>query len=223
MYYVIILLLLANPLWPQDVSGQSGETAEDKKAPDENAEPDEESAAEDGDERDLPTTPWALTLYGAFQSSENIGWTLLPPTDLEAGHGLIAGALSRRMMTILDRADVELEGQLVKHFGSGTGEINFTSIGRWIRFPWNDKLPTTIALGLGLSYATDIPAYELITHGNETGKFLTYVLFEGTLSHPNMRHWEFVYRIHHRSGFFGLFGGVTGASNAIGFGTKYRW
>jgi hypothetical protein len=37
---------------------------------------------------------------------------------------------------------------------------------------------------------------------------------------PDARHWSVITRIHHRSGAFGLFNGVTGGSNALAFGVR---
>ena len=220
---VFLFGLLAAPLCSQDRTASQTSSSEDAPAAFEGK---EEAEKEDAEAvqmaEDLPKTPWSLTLYGAFHTTEKVGWAFLPPTDLEGGYGLVAGAVSYRVTTIAERADVEIEGQIVKHFGSGSAELNALVIGRWIRFPWNDKLRTTVALGVGFSRATSIPAFEALTH-ETTAQLLTYVMFEGTLTHPDSRHWAFAYRIHHRSGFFGAFNGVRGASNALGFGVKYQW
>jgi len=216
---LLVFGLLTVPSWGQDRSTGAGNGSESTStASDEEKE--ESEAAQQAE--DLPESPWALTVYGAVNTKEKVGWALVPPTDLNLSYGLVAGAVSRRMTTVFGRADIELEGQVVKHFGSGSGEINGLAIGRWIQFPWNHRLPTTIALGLGISHATSIPVFEALTHEN-TAQWLTYVMFEATVTHPDQRHWAFTYRIHHRSGFFGAFNGVRGASNALGFGVKYRW
>jgi hypothetical protein len=48
-------------------------------------------------------------------------------------------------------------------------------------------------------------------------------LFEAAFALPDVPQWELITRIHHRSGTFGLFNGVTGASNAWGVGMRYNF
>jgi hypothetical protein len=166
---------------------------------------------------------WSVTVYGSFMTKETVGRAFLLPTDLESSFGFLAGALSWKMVTLFDRAQFELEGQLVKHLGDQRhAEINGLWIGRWVAFPWNHHLGTTIGLGMGLSYATDMPVFEVLTH-DRSSQWLIYLLFEATVYPPQYPQWSIVYRIHHRSGMLGTFNGVHGASNALGLGVKYRW
>jgi hypothetical protein len=44
-----------------------------------------------------------------------------------------------------------------------------------------------------------------------------------TFALPNTPKWNLVFRLHHRSGIFGLFDGIEGASNAFGIGLKYKF
>jgi len=166
---------------------------------------------------------WALTFHGGYMTKEKTGDALVPPTKLETSYAIVALALNRRMMTLVDKIDVELEAQAVKHLGSQTHEeYNGLLVGRWIRFPWNHYLATTAALGVGISYATEIPIFEAITH-ERASQWLTYALFEITLAPPRTEHWAFVFRAHHRSGANGTFNGVRGGSDALALGFKFRW
>ena len=94
----------------------------------------------------------------------------------------------------------------------------------WLPFPWDNIIDTSFASGAGLSYATKTPEVEEERRGQgQTQKFLTYLMLELTFSLPQTPNWHLVTRIHHRSGAFGLFNGMTGASNGLGFGIKYRF
>jgi hypothetical protein len=138
---------------------------------------------------------------------------------------LAALALAKRLASYREKIDLEVEGQAVKHFGDQYHwEFNGLAAIRWLPFPWDNTIDTSFASGAGLSYATETPEWEEERRGEgQTQKLLTYLMLELTFSLPQTPNWYLVTRIHHRSGAFGLFNGVTGASNAWGFGIKYRF
>ena len=116
---------------------------------------------------------------------------------------------------------LEAEGQLVKHFGDMNHfEINALVVLRWLPFPWDRYLDTSFAVGEGLSYATEDPKIEVEKHGR-TSKLLNYLMFELAASLPKYPQWTYFLRVHHRSGVFGLFDGVSGGSNLVGAGVRY--
>jgi len=123
------------------------------------------------------------------------------------------------------RGQWEWEGQVAKHWGLQTHwEFNALVVLRWMRFPGSEHVRTSVALGDGLSYATEIPPLELASHTNEGAtQLLNYMLVEVAAGVPSIPAWDLVFRIHHRSGVFGLFDGVDGGSNVIAFGLKYRF
>lgn len=108
-------------------------------------------------------------------------------------------------------------------------EYNLLLVLRWLEFPWNRYLITSFAWGDGLSYATKEPPVEMdqhsINHGEDydSSKFLNYMLFELALALPQIPEWNLIFRIHHRSGMFGLINGVHGGSNFLGAGLKYKF
>ena len=93
---------------------------------------------------------------------------------------------------------------------------------RCLTFPWNKYINTTFAVGDGLSYATSTPKFEEQQHEN-TSLLLNYTMFELTFALPESPRWNLVWRVHHRSGIFGLFDEMSGASNALGVGLKYKF
>ncbi len=71
--------------------------------------------------------------------------------------------------------------------------------------------------------ATNKSVSEEKYHGEKTDKFLNYLMFEFDFALPHEPSWSLVTRIHHRSGVFGLFGGVHGATNAFSLGIRYHF
>jgi hypothetical protein len=165
---------------------------------------------------------WAVTVFGAFQLRGDIWQTFYAP-DFHTGYGFAALAVSRKFYSPTRHIDLELEGQFVKHLvGQYHEEFNGLLVARWLTFPWNRHVPTTFAAGNGLSYAVQTPEWESTLHG-KASQLLNCMMFELTFSLPDTPRWSLVWRVHHRSGVFGLFSGVEGASNAMGLGLKYRF
>lgn len=163
---------------------------------------------------------WAVTVYGARLTDGDLDDTVTFDSDFEDAW-LAAVALSRKFYSFRGILDLELEGQVVKHFeDQDHWEFNSLLIYRWLPFPWDEYIDTSFAVGTGLSYATEIPDIESKNH-SDTSRFLAYLLFEAAFALPDFPQWSIVARIHHRSGAFGTFNGVDGASNAWGAGIRY--
>lgn len=108
--------------------------------------------------------------------------------------------LLRRLYTFQDYFNIEIEGQIAKHFGNQDHwEFNLVSYFRWLLFPWDSFLDTSFAAGTGLSYATSVPQIEAKNY-DDTAKFLGALMFEFTFSLPQVPEWSVVTGIHHRSG-----------------------
>ena len=112
----------------------------------------------------------------------------------------------------------EWEANLGKYWGDQDHwEANLALGGRWHRFPWNDTLNTSLAFGLGPSYASQVPPHE-IARGGQSEKWLIYWYLELTLSPPGSD-LAGVLRLHHRSDAYGLMGD-TGSTNAVILGLR---
>lgn len=165
---------------------------------------------------------WAITAYGARLTDGDLDDTVTFSSNFEDSY-LLAAALSRKFYTFLDLLDFEMEGQIVRHFeDQDHWEFNGLLVSRWLPFPWDKYIDTSFAIGLGLSYATETPEIEAKNH-SDTSQFLAYLLFETAFALPDFPQWSVVARIHHRSGAFGTFNGVNGASNAWGAGIRYSF
>jgi hypothetical protein len=164
---------------------------------------------------------WALTVYGGTSVQPDLGHTLIFQVDRDDDTYLLVAALAREFWRCRDWFDFELEGQVGKHFDyMDQWEFNGLIVGRWNRFPWDDTIDTSIAVGEGMSYATETPKVELEDDEN-AGRWLNYLLFEFTFGLPDIPQWSLVYRIHHRSSVWGTVG--AGGSNFMCVGVKYKF
>jgi len=91
---------------------------------------------------------------------------------------------------------------------------------RFTSFPWNDYVTTSLVIGEGASYVTAIPSLEKADHAH-TKHLLNFLMFEATFSHPQYPKWQFLTRIHHRSGAFGLYQAGNTGSNDLAIGIRY--
>ncbi len=131
--------------------------------------------------------------------------------------------VGKELYAYKDYLVVEAEGQLGKHFGfQDHFEGNALFVIRWLRFPWDNIIDTSFAVGNGISYATDDPKIEVERLGN-TSSFLYYLMVEFAFKMPNEPSWSVFTRIHHRSGIFGLIDDVYGGSNALAIGLRYSF
>lgn len=166
---------------------------------------------------------YALSVYGGRMTDNEIGDFAVGflGLDFEDSY-LVSLALARRFATYDELASFEVEGQIVKHFDQQDHwEFNALLIARWEAFFWDRYLDTSLAAGIGPSYATDVPEIEIQRSG-ESERLQVYMLveLEAVLpSHPNI---AAIIRIHHRSNAFGIVAD-DGTSNALAFGLKFRF
>lgn len=118
---------------------------------------------------------------------------------------------------------LEYELNATYNFGEQSyWEVNVAPVTlRWQRFPWSNRLHTTIAFGLGLSYAFEYPEVERRLE-NETQQFLLFWELEATAG-PREGPWSAVLRLHHRSPGWGFMGIKDGGMNAPSLGFRYAF
>jgi hypothetical protein len=164
--------------------------------------------------------PWFMTVVGGQYSGSQL---LEIPIGLDLQDSYTFGvSVSKQFAQWTRFMRWEGELQVLKHFGEQehwefTGSVNL----RWVVFPWNRWVETSLALGEGLSWATEIPKLEKADPTNsDNSQLLNYILLEITFAVPESP-WSFVTRIHHRSGVWGVFGHA--GSNIIEAGIRYRF
>ena len=170
------------------------------------------------------TPEWALTGYVGRITTVN-AWhdIFLDPNDLEFADAYLATvALSHELGRYYDDdLGLETEGQVVYNFGDQSHwEFNALLAARWYRFPWNDSVETTLAFGIGPSWATEVPEVEVELEGSSE-QLLVYWHLEMTFARPGSR-WAGIMRLHHRSGGLGLLA-EDGGMNALCLGLTKRF
>jgi hypothetical protein len=83
-----------------------------------------------------------------------------PPWDWKYGNSSLLSVLfSRRLLTAWDVIDIEPEVGFGKRFGDMHAEQAWAAVYlRWIRFPWDNYLRTSVAISAGVSYAAQLPS-----------------------------------------------------------------
>ena len=163
---------------------------------------------------------WSITSYGALLSTAPIEKALVNFDDIEESYQFVALALGRWIGSY-KKIDFEMEGQIVKHLGDQHHmEFNAAIIARLVDFPWEN---TSLAVGEGLSMASRKPKFEKVLHEGKASALLNYLMFEFAFSLPDAPKWELIARLHHRSGVNGLFNDISGGSNALGAGIRYKF
>jgi hypothetical protein len=178
-------------------------------------------AAAGGGSESTKDKPSAIAVFGGLVTNND--WEdALAPWDLEYRESFLAGlAISHRIGRFDHRIDFEIEGQVVRHFGDQDHwEFNLPIVGRWKTFPWDEVVDTSLAFGIGPSYANEKPPAEVAIEG-DSHRLLVYWMAEIEAGPPD-RDWSAVIRIHHRSEAFGLVAD-EGGSNAIVIGFKQRF
>jgi hypothetical protein len=172
------------------------------------------------------SSPHTLTFYTGRISSEATWHDVLlkPYSDKYTDAYLVAASYTRAYAEHLDGAlRTEYEINVAYNFGEqGYWELNVAPIElRWERFPWNNMVRTTVAFGLGLSYAFEYPEVEERLE-NDTQQLLLFWQLELTAG-PREGPWSAVVRLHHRSPGWGIMGVSDGGMNAPSVGFRYEY
>ena len=167
---------------------------------------------------------WSTTFYSAKFTNGSLHELLQFESEITNNQIYIL-AFSRKLNTFYKQFDWEVEGQISKNVGprQKNWELNIPIIIRWNISKFQRKILKSFAAGVGLSNASKPPEYEIDLHG-DSSKILLYNMVEIDFFLPNYPSLFFVARIHHRSSMNHFFNkNIRGASNALGFGLKYRF
>ena len=176
--------------------------------------------------------PWAVTAWGGQMIDSAFGDTFLINGRMRP-EAVLGVGVQKRIMRAGPFA-IELEADLFSHIAKQQkgGEFNQ-------RTPYADLPPQSfgeavIGIGArvwvqpwlsfsvveGVSYNTEVSLYEKTFRENHT-QLLNYLAFEVEAAVSSDL--SLVGRIHHRSGAFGTYGGVSEGSNGYLLGLRYRW
>ena len=171
------------------------------------------------EENEAQRHKWFLTAYAGAHAQDDFQdvVTFQPKFEDNAYVGVMA--LARELWYYKKYFSFELEGQVAKHFNKDTQwEFVGVLIGRWNFFPWDRYLDTSLAIGDGMSYYTEVSEVEK-EDDEDAQRALNYLLVEVAMGLPKYPQWDLVLRIHHRSSVFGLVG--AGGSNFVCAGIKF--
>ncbi len=165
--------------------------------------------------------PSAIAVFGGLMTDNNWEDTLVP-WDLDYRDSTLVGlAVSHGIGRFDHRLGFEIEGQVVRHFGDQDHwEFNLPIVGRWKAFSWDEVVDTSLAFGIGPSYASEKPKVEVANEG-DSQRLLVYWMAEIEVGPPD-KGWSAIFRLHHRSGAFDLVAD-EGGSNAIVIGFRQRF
>ncbi len=186
-------------------------------------------AREEHDGADQTRKKWALTLFSGIYTDRTFGQATFNIPGRFENKYMHSLALSREMGRFREHFSWELEGMFAKHHGRNkTGrqdyeEFVLAALVRYHSFPWDHLVDTTLAVGEGLSGTTETPRRELQREEGKSQNILNYLAVELEFTLPAYPDTSLVYRVHHRSGVFGLFGGVKGASDFYLLGIRHRF
>jgi hypothetical protein len=167
--------------------------------------------------------PWAVSLYGGITAGNSD--TLSDIFTFDASYSdddkLVVAALSREIYRYEQYLSLELEGQVGRHFGDDSF-WEFAGLGmvRWLPFPWDDDVDTSLDIGAGFSYYTEISEMEK-ERDEDAQRLLGYLAFELTFGLPQYPRWDLMLRLHHRSGLQEVIG--DSESNFLCVGIKYAF
>lgn len=178
------------------------------------------TAAREAPEEPVPPYRDAVTVFGA-RMADNKWKEIATFDDVSFRDAYLAGIALSREIAGTENWALEIEGQTVKHAGAQTHwEFNAALVARWRGLPWKDTVPTSLAFGIGPSYATSVPSEEVARDG-ESARLLLYWVAEVEVGLPDQP-WSGIARLHHRSNAYGVVAD-NGGSNWITLGVRRRF
>jgi hypothetical protein len=140
---------------------------------------------------------------------------------------LIATSLSRVTAEFWHHWTLEPEvgiGQRIGRTDNSATEVWGAFFFRYHGFPWDRYVLTTMALSTGLNWASEVTPVEQDRakdgQGSQWMHFLAPEITFALPDHPNM---ELLFRVHHRSGVFGLISDAWGGAQYATVGFRVRF
>jgi hypothetical protein len=149
----------------------------------------------------------------------------IPPWAWDLTEDRFVGFAASRDVGSLWRISFEPEMGIGQRFGTQDetefwGAVYF----RYHGFPWDKYLVTTFALSTGLNWATGISDVEKDrARDGEGSQLMHYFAPEITFALPSRPDTELLFRIHHRSGVFGLISDAWGGAQYATVGLRVRF
>jgi len=171
---------------------------------------------------------WGILLFGGRLSKNAFGRTLNPFEPTNQTDIFVLGAAASKKLYVGSYFDVEAEVGAGYQFsssypGNDSPQVWAAAFLRYKYFPWNKFVYTTVAINTGLNYSFKKTAFESMEGRIDgTSKLLHYLAPEITFALPERRDIELVFRLHHRSGIYGLLGCSSCGTNFVSIGIR-KW
>lgn len=168
--------------------------------------------------------PWHADIwYGALNPGDFTGIMTDPAITTMEDEQIIGFTFGRKIFDLGYGFNFGL-GVLGAHrIDEGGVEIGMPMTVTFDGFPWRDRLPTKLAVAVGPSFITEItPTEKRKDDDNQGSKLLNMFSPEIEIGVPETD-WSGFFRLHHRSGIFGLVDGVSGGSTYMTFGIRHRF
>lgn len=165
---------------------------------------------------------WVSVFAGAVAKNELS--TIVFQLDPDFGESYVAGfSLGKEFGAITDSLRLEWMATTAVVFGTEDYvDLRFEVGARWIRFPWNDTVFTTIGAFVGPSWISKRSIYE-DEEKDEWRRLKNGLSIEFTFAHPEQPGTALVARLHHRSSIFGLIPDAGTPSDFLTLGVKKRF
>lgn len=165
---------------------------------------------------------WVSVFAGAVAKNELS--TIVFQLDPDFGESYVAGfSLGKEFGAVSDSLRLEWMATTAVVYGTEDYvDLRFEVGARWIRFPWNDTVFTTIGAFVGPSWISKRSIYE-DEEKDEWRRLKNGLSIEFTFAHPEHPGTALVARLHHRSSIFGLIPDAGTPSDFLTLGVKKRF
>lgn len=165
---------------------------------------------------------YAVSLYGGALTDEDWHRSITGQADFVDSQLLVAAVQRNVWGSSENNWSLGVEANMAKHFGTQEHwEFNlpvFTA--NWHAFPWQETLNQSVGFGMGPSVTTQRPRTEEELNPSSRHVMLYWHL-ETSFALPDSP-WAVLFRLHHRSTAYGVFGD-EGGSNALTTGLRYKF
>lgn len=163
--------------------------------------------------------PWSATLYAGPSSTQFV--TQILSGNFDVNGGMVGLAVDRGLFRLGSGISLAAEMQVTSFFGKYSYQTGAFGLGfRFDEFPWSDRLPTTIGIYSGPSYAPNAPLI-LDPKPHQDPKFLNFVSIE--IAFELNQDWDAGLRVYHRSGAWGTYSNTADVGSVIGLALRRRF
>lgn len=168
---------------------------------------------------------YSVSVFGGEGTERDLSETLTNLFDFQGSTDrMVAVAGARRIAWFRDQFSIDAELSYALHYNRERyHEFGGAVYVRWHKFPWEDYVATTFAVGIGPSYTTIYPELEVQSNEDDRSKILNQFNLELTLALAQYPQLALLTRLRHRSGMFGAINGVSDASNFLTVGLRYEF